>query len=113
MPDLDRPAVRSGSDLAKAGLPKERVVIIGHLRVLKRAFRPGNTRFTATISDLKACGMVRRKWFTKSMVIPLRELNRTQARFRNILAMTSSACKKESFHYHHRRKSKWQATSRP
>ena len=36
---------------------------------------------TATVSDLKACGMVRRKLSMKSTAITLRGLKRTRERF--------------------------------
>ena|SRR5208283_4973900 len=38
-------SARSGSGQAKAGLPKERLVLIGYFRVLKCAFRPPNGHF--------------------------------------------------------------------
>jgi hypothetical protein len=44
---------RSGSDRAKAGLPEERVVLIGYLRALECAFRPRNGNFSADSARFK------------------------------------------------------------
>ena len=69
---------------------------------------------TATVSDSKTCGMVRRKWPTKSTVITSRELKRRGQDYEVFWAMTSTACKKESLRsrYLDRQKSKRQAASR-